>query len=191
MEADRPFKVIIAGGSVVGLTLANALEKANIDFVVLERGDIAPPLGASISIFSHTAKVFDQLGVWDGISQTTIPLHDRHHFDEHGRLFEDSQVFRLLHEETKRPVVFMERSAYLRALYDNLGDKSKVKGHVGVVSFTEDEEGVTVSTSTGEVFRGSILVGADGIHSTVRRLMAEAVAKSDPQRAGNLNGGVW
>lgn len=43
MTDERTFRVIIAGGSVVGLALANALEKAGIDFVVLERGDIAPP----------------------------------------------------------------------------------------------------------------------------------------------------
>ncbi|KUI53904.1 Anhydrotetracycline monooxygenase [Cytospora mali] len=186
MEAKKSFKVIIAGGSIVGLTLANALEKAGIDFLVLERGDIAPQLGASVSIYCNASRVLDQLGVWKGIHQSTIPLTDRLYFDEHGRLFEDNKMMRLIDDKTKRPITFLRREAYIRALYENLKDKSKVKGHSGLVSFAEDDEGVSVFTSTGEEIRGSILVGADGIHSTVRKLMAESVAKSDPQRAKNL-----
>ena len=190
METDRSFKVIIAGGSVAGLTLANALEKAGIDFMVLEKGDIAPRLGTSLVVFPHTANVFDQLGVWHDIRQTALPLSDRLHFDQHGRLFETSQVLKLLSEGTKRTPVFPERRAYLEALYNNLKDKSRVRDHAGLVSFTEDDDGVTVLTSTGEEVRGSILVGADGIHSMVRKLMAESFAESDPQRAKDLNEGV-
>lgn len=192
MESDRSFKVIIAGGSVVGLALANALEKAGIDFVVLEKGDVAPQLGASISIYPHTAKVFDQLGVWNSMMQATLPLTDRLHFDQYGRLFEDSQVLRILEEKTTRPTIFPARNTYIKVLYDNLEAKSKakVREHVGLVSWTEDDDGITVHTTTGEEVRGSILVGADGIHSAVRKLMAEAVAESDPQRAKNLIEGV-
>lgn len=74
MESQKPSKVIIAGGSVAGLTLANALEKAGVDYLVLEKGDIAPQLGASISIFCHISKVFDQLGIRERISRTTTPM---------------------------------------------------------------------------------------------------------------------
>lgn len=110
--------------------------------------------------------------------------------DEHGRLFDDCQLLKIIAERTKRPVVFVERSTYLQALYDNIEDKFRVRDHVGLVSFSEDDEGVTVFTTTGEEIRGSILVGADGIHSTVRGLMAGSVAKSDPQRAVTLNEGT-
>lgn len=191
MDAHRSFKVIIAGASVSGLTLANALEKAGVDFLVLERGDIAPQLGASIGILSQTSKVLEQLGICEGIRETTIPLMQRQNFDKDGYLYDDGQLLKLLAEKTKRPVLFLQRSTYLKALYDNLVDKSRVRDHAGLVSFAEDDEGVTVFTSTGEEVRGSILVGADGIHSTVRGLMAESFAKSDPQRAVKLNEGMW
>lgn len=40
---DTDFKVIIAGGGLSGLTLANTLKGADVDCVVLEgRGEIAP-----------------------------------------------------------------------------------------------------------------------------------------------------
>ncbi|THY17077.1 hypothetical protein D6D00_08628 [Aureobasidium pullulans] len=53
-----PLKVIIAGGGIAGLTLANALEQASIDYALLERRqEIAPQVGASIGIMSNGCRV--------------------------------------------------------------------------------------------------------------------------------------
>ncbi|KAI0888537.1 FAD/NAD(P)-binding domain-containing protein [Annulohypoxylon maeteangense] len=182
----EPFKVIIAGGGVAGLALANTLQKADIDFVVLENRDVAPKIGASICLISNTGKIFDQLGVWKTICALNPPLTNRYHVDERGRLFDDSPMFREAMEQTGRPILFMERHFCLKTLYDNIEDQSKVRENTGVVSFSEDEGGVTVLTSSGENIRGSILVAADGVHSTIRRLIAESVAESDPERSQNL-----
>lgn len=58
-------KVVIVGGSVAGLALANMLERAGIDFVILEAGrEIAPQVGASISIQPQMARILDQIGCW-------------------------------------------------------------------------------------------------------------------------------
>lgn len=91
-DSTRPFKVIIAGGSLVGLTTALALEKAGIDYVVLERREIAPHMGASISIHPHTQRVMEQLGVWPEVRAGIVPLEYRHHYDENGNLFENSVI---------------------------------------------------------------------------------------------------
>ena len=45
------FRVIIAGAGISGLTLANALQRTGIDFILLEgRNEIAPQVGASIGM---------------------------------------------------------------------------------------------------------------------------------------------
>lgn len=67
-DQQRHVRVLIAGGSIAGLTLANALEQNGIDFLVLEKHQqIAPDIGASICIFSNGFKVLDQLGCYDRI----------------------------------------------------------------------------------------------------------------------------
>jgi 2-polyprenyl-6-methoxyphenol hydroxylase-like FAD-dependent oxidoreductase len=86
------FTVIIAGGSLVGLTTAVALEKAGINYLLLEKREIAPHLGASISIHPHTQRVMEQLGVWSEIKAGVVPLENRQHYDENGNLFEDSAI---------------------------------------------------------------------------------------------------
>jgi 2-polyprenyl-6-methoxyphenol hydroxylase-like FAD-dependent oxidoreductase len=64
--SSETFKIIIAGGSVAGLTLANMLEQNNIEYIVLEKyGSIAPQLGASIAVMPNGARILDQLGAWD------------------------------------------------------------------------------------------------------------------------------
>jgi 2-polyprenyl-6-methoxyphenol hydroxylase-like FAD-dependent oxidoreductase len=57
------FRVIIAGGGIAGLTLANALERAGINFVLLEgRSEIAPQVGASIGMdFFPKGKLYDRI----------------------------------------------------------------------------------------------------------------------------------
>lgn len=62
------FKIIIAGGSVSGLSLANMLEKFNIDYVLLEAyPQIAPQVGASIGLLSNGFRILDQFGCYEPI----------------------------------------------------------------------------------------------------------------------------
>lgn len=73
------FKVIIIGGSIAGLTLAHCLDKAGIDYVVLEkRKDITPQEGASVLILPHGGRVLDQLGVFNALKKHIEPLHTAH-----------------------------------------------------------------------------------------------------------------
>lgn len=65
---SKPFKVIIAGGSIAGLSLALMLEKNGIDFVVLEGyPSIAPQVGASIGMLPNGLRILDQLGCCDDV----------------------------------------------------------------------------------------------------------------------------
>ncbi|KAL7784140.1 hypothetical protein V8C37DRAFT_420740 [Trichoderma ceciliae] len=175
------FTVIIAGGSLVGLTTAVALEKAGIDYVLLEKREIAPHLGASISIHPHTQRVMEQLGIWPEVQAGVVPLENRQHYDENGSLFDDSAILQEISKMTlNRWTTFMERRFMLSCIYNQIADKSRVRAHTGVASFTETEDGVEVVTDKGETIKGDILLGADGIHSTIRNLIADKLAATDP-----------
>jgi 2-polyprenyl-6-methoxyphenol hydroxylase-like FAD-dependent oxidoreductase len=79
MADTRPFRVIIGGGGISGLTLANALEKAGIDYILLEARDkIAPQVGASIGIFPNGSRILDQLGCFKPIEEATVPTGPYH-----------------------------------------------------------------------------------------------------------------
>lgn len=86
-------------------------------------------------------------------------------------------------------MIFMQRKFLLQQLYESISDKTKVKARTGLLSYTEDDDGITVVTDTGESIRGNILIGADGIHSAVRRMMAQAYEKESADIAKDLSEG--
>lgn len=76
---SRHAQVLIAGGSIAGLALANALETVGITYLVLEKWhEVAPNAGASIGIFPNGFRILDQLGCHDAI---TALLGGRDAFD--------------------------------------------------------------------------------------------------------------
>jgi 2-polyprenyl-6-methoxyphenol hydroxylase-like FAD-dependent oxidoreductase len=65
----------------------------------------------------------------------------------------------------------MERRNFLRIVYENHPDKSKILSGKRVVDVHESEDGVRVFLNDGTSEHGDILIGCDGVHSTVRELM--------------------
>lgn len=60
------FKVIVVGAGPVGLIMAHALSKANIDFVVLEgRPEVVRDVGASLVLGAHSLRILSQFGMLD------------------------------------------------------------------------------------------------------------------------------
>ncbi|EKG18706.1 Monooxygenase FAD-binding protein [Macrophomina phaseolina MS6] len=186
---DVPFKVIIVGGSLVGLGLALCFERAGIEYELFERGQVAPQLGASIGWHPHGLKLLEQLGVREDMEQNAVPLSHRMGFDEYGRCIEDSKVLREIKKRATRPVIFVERCEALRILHSHVKNKHNIHSLTSIESYHESDNGVSVTTSDGRVVHGSILLGADGIHSTVRSLMADEIAKADPKLGMDLKQG--
>lgn len=62
------FKVIVVGGGITGLALACSLERAGIQYVVLEsRDEVAPQVGASIAMLPNGMRLLDQLGILEKV----------------------------------------------------------------------------------------------------------------------------
>ena len=49
--SNKPFTVLIAGGGIAGLTLANMLEKIGVDYLILEGyREMASPPAAAVTL---------------------------------------------------------------------------------------------------------------------------------------------
>ncbi|XPS80795.1 hypothetical protein M3J07_012766 [Ascochyta lentis] len=185
MPAHRNTKVLIAGGSVAGLTLANTLEQLGIDYLVLEKyGKIAPDVGASIGIFPNGFRILDQLGCYNDIkalvkgADAFQTLATR---NEHGQIISEIKDASMhFNKRLGYEPIFVDRQMIIQILYDKLRDKSKVFTGKGVVKVEQTTGGVEVLTQDGEFILGDILVGADGIHSRVRREMWRLADQDSP-----------
>ena len=86
---SRPFRVLIAGGGIAGLTLLNALQQANIDAILFEARDSPiPTTGASVGVAAHGMRILDQLGIWERFRNVTVPTTFYEAWKE-GKLFEE------------------------------------------------------------------------------------------------------
>ncbi|KAH6869793.1 hypothetical protein B0T10DRAFT_593155, partial [Thelonectria olida] len=170
------FRVVIAGGGVAGLTLANALEQAGIDYVLLERRDtIAPQVGASIGILPNGCRILDQLGLLDELFKMTHPILWMADRDDQGRLVCPRS------DLTGYDVSWGDRQILLRTLFENIQDKGKILLNKNIVDIEHQPHGVTVRCDDKSSFEGSILAGADGVASKVRGELWKLVEPIQPE----------
>jgi 2-polyprenyl-6-methoxyphenol hydroxylase-like FAD-dependent oxidoreductase len=152
-------RVIISGGGLSGLTLASSLEKAGIDYVLLEARDcVDPQIGASIAMGASSMRILDQLGAADEINEQNYPVVHFVHYD----------------------TAFLDRSFILRAIANTIKDQSKVLLNKRVRSVLHTDTGVTVQCEDGSSVSGDILVGCDGVHSKVRSEMWRIADEVEP-----------
>ncbi|EKG22567.1 Monooxygenase FAD-binding protein [Macrophomina phaseolina MS6] len=170
------FKVVIAGASVSGLSLANMLEKFNIDYVILEAyPNVAPQLGASIGLLPSGLRILDQLGCYEPIRRMVGNCYYQNslrRFD--GRVLAKNKHITFserLEQKVGYPQIFIDRQTLLQVLFDNLKFKDRVVTRKRVTRIDKAEGYVHVQTQDGCTYTGDIVVGADGVHSTVRKEM--------------------
>ncbi|GKT61946.1 FAD binding domain-containing protein [Colletotrichum tofieldiae] len=172
--ASKDFTVLIAGGGIAGLTLANLLESVGIDFIILEaHREIAPQVGASIGILPNGSRILDQIGLCDDIrGLIEQPLVTSVLRDSVGEVLSKSRGYGDQNRNRHGyDVIFVNRQMILQALWRNLKNKNKVYVGKKVASVSLEPSKVSVETSDGEIFSGDVLVGADGVHSKVRSEM--------------------
>jgi hypothetical protein len=174
---DRPLKIIIVGGGIAGLTLANALQDApaNIEYLIIEgRKDLAPQLGAGIALLPNGSRILDQLGVYAELEANFDPIVSSSVLNSKGRplLPERIDGAKLLGIRMSYPLALVQRVSLLQVLERRLQPgKGRVLTGKKVQRVEQDEKGVSVYCADGSSYHGDIVVGADGVRSKVREEM--------------------
>jgi 2,6-dihydroxypyridine 3-monooxygenase len=164
-------RVLVAGGSLGGLTAAHALTDAGCDVTVLERSP-TPLTGRGAGIVLHPATV----RWWREHDVRPLPemsaaMRRLRYLDAGGAI---------AHEQPCRYRVSSFDALY-RDLSAGFDDPARHRLGSSVEDFEIDADGVTVALEGGGTERGDLLVCADGIGSRARRLLLPDVA---PRYAG-------
>ncbi|KAK8115732.1 hypothetical protein PG984_012234 [Apiospora sp. TS-2023a] len=171
IKSGSPFRVIIVGGGVAGLTAAHCLHKAGIDYVILERGQFAPALGASIGLFPHGTRILEQIGCLDAIEDACKPLGKSLSILPGGKVISRSGTYGYLRESFGYPIAVLERRHFLEILYQHLPDMTKARAGSEVCDVIDTNSGVKVTLKDGSTEEGDLVLGCDGVHSFIRSLM--------------------
>jgi 2-polyprenyl-6-methoxyphenol hydroxylase-like FAD-dependent oxidoreductase len=162
-------RVLIAGGGIGGLSCALALRRRGIDVAVFESSTQLRDGGAGLHIWSNGMIGLDCLGVAREVLETA-PVQEVCEFRTARDTLLGAWPVGEFIERYGQPTVAVGRSELHRVLRDALGD-TEVRTGAEVRAFRQDRDGVTVEFADGTTERGDLLIGADGVHSAVRRTL--------------------
>lgn len=170
----HPLPVLIAGGGIGGLATAIALDREDVQTQVLERSAFDNEAGAGIQLGPNATRILQPLGVLDELLPKTFRPKAVWLFDGvSGRKLATVPLGETAERRYGAPYVTAHRADLHGALRTVAANASHVTLTPDfTVAGIEDGGGVRVAGLDGSRLRGSALVGADGIWSTVREWVA-------------------
>ncbi|MFD0684951.1 FAD-dependent monooxygenase [Actinomadura fibrosa] len=163
MKADQGRSAIVAGAGIGGLAAAIGLLRGGWDVTVLERAPELREAGAGWSFAPNALRAADALGVGAEFRACSVPT-------EAGATMRrpDGAYLMRFRPDADPPLLANHRAELQRVLARHV-PAERIRTGAEVTGVRQDGDGVTVTCRDGGEVRADLLVGADGIHSAVRR----------------------
>jgi 5-methylphenazine-1-carboxylate 1-monooxygenase len=185
----KSMEVIVAGGGIGGLSLALSLHQAGIAVRVYEAVRDLAPFGAGINLQPTAVRELTELGLADALAEVGMATRELSFFNKFGQLICSEP--RGLLAGYRWPQYSIHRGKLqmllLRALRERIGPENFRSGF-RFTKFEQRGDRVHARFRAGDGAElrddADVLVGADGIHSAVRRQLYPA--EGEPRFANQL-----
>lgn len=169
--------VLIAGGGISGLALALSCHQVGIPCKVFESSREMKPLGVGINLQPSAVRELYALGLEDKLPQIGVQTKDYGFYTKRGlHIWTEPRGMGLGY---RWPQYSVHRGQLLMLLYEEVlkrcGPEAVHCGWRAVGFDTVDDQAVLHledRDGTKRTEKGSVLIGADGIHSAIRAQMA-------------------
>jgi salicylate hydroxylase len=184
MSSSKTFRIVIVGGGIAGLAAAIALRGPHRDITLLEQSGLSTEIGATISLQPNATRIMQQSWNLPDLLEQSRGTVDR--------------GFRIYNSEGKmvNEVLLKEKSHYggdrimwhrqdLHAYLRNVATSTDSHGPAAVLRTSSriircDCVNGIVTLENEEQIEADLIVGADGIHSTVRTSVLGRETKPQP-----------
>lgn len=163
--------VLIVGGGIAGLTTALALARTGRASIVLERASAFSEVGAGLQVSPNAACVLDELGLTAALDRVAVePDRIVMRTAGTGKTLTTLPIGRFCRTRFSRPYRVVHRADLLQILIDAAAGDPLISltAAADIVKLAFDPAGVSVEAADGRRFHGGLLVGADGVWSTIR-----------------------
>lgn len=159
-------RAIVIGGGIGGLAAAIALRRAGMPVTVFERAPAIDPLGAGLTLWANAIGALECLGLADAVRALAVPALSGGIRTKRGAaltLFDARSLRRRFGEVA----IAVHRAELQQILLDAL-PPGTLRLDAACVEAGQDDTGAWARLADGALARGALLIGADGLRSTVR-----------------------
>jgi 2-polyprenyl-6-methoxyphenol hydroxylase-like FAD-dependent oxidoreductase len=185
----RTRTALVIGGGIAGPAAAMALQKAGIDAVVYEAHSTgADGIGVFLTLASNGVDALGVLGANKPAVATGFPTPGIVLRSGNGKRLGESRTGQSLPDGTTSQTI--KRSDLYRVLHEEASGRGiRVEHGKRLVGAEETADGVRAVFADGSEAFADVLIGCDGVHSTVRRIIDPAAPA--PTYAGLLTTGGY
>ena len=176
-----PLNIAVIGAGIGGLTAALLLRSAGFAVEVYEQAPQLTEVGGGINMGPNATRILRRLGLAEGLDREGVRpagSHQRRWRD--GRTLQRAALNPLCEELYGAPHMTLHRADLLAVIASGFPAERIHLGH-RLVGLADCGDGTEAWFENGARIRADVLVGADGIHSTVR---AALFGEEEPRFAG-------
>ncbi|WP_016906059.1 FAD-dependent oxidoreductase [Streptomyces xiaopingdaonensis] len=162
-------KAVICGAGITGLALAHRLHALGWEVTVLEKAPGPRTQGYMIDFFGPGYDALEAMDLLPRVQKSSYRIEEASFLDATGRRRAGLKYGQFTKVTGGRMFSIM-RPDLEQALREQLSDSVELRFSTGPAALTETGQGVRVELSDGSALQADLLVGTDGIHSTVREL---------------------
>lgn len=186
--APVPIHVGIVGAGMGGLAAAIALKRGGAKVTVLEAALELGEIGAGIQIFSNISKYLIRWGVDEIIGDNLVQVDEVRTWGVDGDVVTRVDPKRV-HRNTGFPHMIARRDHLHAGLTESArrhGVEIIIGARVEKLEYSEDS--VTLTTTKGDSHTFDLVVGCDGIKSTIRQHLFPDVKPRAPSKVAAYRG---
>lgn len=168
---DKNARILISGAGVAGLTAAIWLGKAGFRPLFVEKSPRIRADGFILSLSHHSYHLLQEIGILDDLLAINNQVKNSSYHDRSGkailtldyeRLFEAGNITQVMRDDLER------------VLYDHAKDKADYLFSRSIAKIDQNGGEVDVTFDDGSEKTFDLVIGADGLHSAVRKHGFEA-----------------
>jgi 2-polyprenyl-6-methoxyphenol hydroxylase-like FAD-dependent oxidoreductase len=165
MEAIHGKEVLISGASIAGLSAAWWMHQLGYQVTVVERAPQPRTGGSAVDFKGDTIAVVKRMGLYDQLIKYRLHC-DLIEFKNEA----DETQYSVPLPEGVADEIEIERDAFVEVLFTDLQPKVAFLFNNSITALYEAGDGVVAQLANGPVRTFHLVLGCDGVHSTVRKL---------------------